>query len=176
MQENGSGEPDSPTTHSGKSGVEQLPDNRLDEQGRPTCREVTLIQCTNSKRDTISPARELYDTSSYFRHMRDYAEAVNRPYYILSAKHGLVPPHKRLKPYDEFGLSEAQAIEVAETLAKQDIRMVKVIAGKKYTNHLIPELEKRSIDVVELCAGLRIGERIKRLKELTREWENETLC
>jgi len=64
---------------------------------------VTLIQCTNSKRDSVALARNLYDESRYFRLMRAWAEDRGDPWFILSAKHGLVPPGELLHRITSVG-------------------------------------------------------------------------
>jgi len=127
---------------------------------------ITLIQCTKSKRDEPAEAKYLYDESAYYRKMRAYAEATGRDWYILSAKHGLVTPTETLKPYDDVGLSEGQARAIAERIA-QETNCVEIIAGKKYTNPLTPELERHGVDVIELCRGMGIGERMQKLQTLT---------
>ena len=135
---------------------------------------MILIQCVSSKREKCLPAKELYD-STYFDAMKRYAEASDDDYRILSAKHGLVHPEAELDPYDAFGLSEKQAETIAATLADAGVNTVKIVAGKKYTDPLTPELEARGIDVVEVGRGMRIGNRVKHLKEKARELENHTL-
>lgn len=137
---------------------------------------ITLIQCTDSKRQEPSKAKLLYDKSTYFCKMRDYAEAKGNPWFILSAKHGLVHPETELEPYDAFSLSEQQATEIATEIASMGVCTVRLVAGWTYTNPLIPELEQHGVDVIELCAGLSIGERMQRLGELTAELENKSLC
>jgi len=138
--------------------------------------DATLIQCTNTKRDNEAPARMLYDESAYFRRMRAWAEARGDPWYILSAKYGLVHPKTRLEPYNQRGLSEAQAETIATQLHEDGVDTVHVTAGMDYTEALVPALEARGIDVINHFAGERIGKRRELLKRATRELENETLC
>lgn len=135
---------------------------------------MILVQCVNSKRDTEAPAKDLYD-STYFDVMRRYAEATQDNWRILSAKHGLIHPETVIEPYDEFGISDEQAASIATTLATAGINHVEIIAGKKYTNPLTPELEEHGIDVREVCRGMEIGNRISRLQTLSRKKENHTL-
>lgn len=137
---------------------------------------MILIQCTKSKRDEPAKAKDLYDESDYFVAMRDYAEATGEDWYILSAKHGLVDPETVLEPYDDFGLSNQQAREIAEEIATGPYEYVELIAGKQYSNPLTPELEARGIDVVEIGRGQRIGTRIQTLNQKRREIVNEQLC
>lgn len=137
--------------------------------------DVTLIQCTNSKRNQPAPAKLLYDKSSYFCAMREWAQAHDRPWYILSAKHGLVPPERRLSPYDERGISEEQANRISRELWQQGFDVVHITAGRDYTEHLVPALEERGIDVVNHFAGEGIGERQQLLKEATSNLVNQSL-
>lgn len=137
--------------------------------------QVTLIQCTKSKRDEAAKAKNLYDTSAYFRAMRSYAEAVDNDYCILSAKHGLLSPDDTIEPYDEVGLSEEQCEDISSELVNAGVGKVRLIAGREYSRHLIPELESEGIDVVEVCCGMQIGERMQRLNTLSRNKRNQSL-
>jgi len=127
--------------------------------------EATLIQCTNSKRDEPAPARDLYDESAYFRAMRKWAKQRPGPWFILSAKHGLVRPSDVLAPYDERGLTTAQAAAIAQQLAADGYDRIHVTAGRDYTDPLIPALERRGLDVINHFSGEPIGRRQKLLKE-----------
>lgn len=139
-------------------------------------RRVTLIQCTKSKREEQAKARDLYDESDYFVKMREYAKARGVTWGILSAKYGLVYPDREIKPYDEFGLSEEQAREIADHLEETDVTEVEIVAGRKYTNPLIPELEKRGIDVINNFSGQMIGVRKSNLLTEAKRLRNENIC
>lgn len=60
---------------------------------------VILVGCVKLKRQTPSLAKDLY-ASPLWRARRQYAEASGRPWLILSAKHGLLDPNERVRPYD----------------------------------------------------------------------------
>jgi len=137
--------------------------------------KAILIQCTKSKRDEAAMASNLYDESTYYCKMRQYADATGQPWFILSAKHELLDPKTHIDPYDEFGLTERQAETIAEELVDAGFDTVEVIAGKKYTNPLTPELEAKGIEVIEKCRGLSIGERMQRLGELIAAEQNESI-
>lgn len=137
---------------------------------------VTLIQCTDSKRNRPAAAKDLYDKSAYFCRMRAWAEARGDPWYILSAKHGLVNPETRVEPYNQRGLSKAQAETIATRLHEDGVDTVHVTAGMDYTGALVPALEARGIDVVNHFAGEGIGKRKSSLKHATRKMTNEKLC
>lgn len=61
---------------------------------------IGLVACAKTKLDHPAPARELY-TSPLFRSARNYCEAHYDVWYVLSAKHGAVPPEAELAPYDQ---------------------------------------------------------------------------
>jgi len=128
--------------------------------------DITLVQCTGTKRDHEAPARMLYDESAYFRKMRAWARSRGDPWYILSAKHGLVAPGEPLAPYDQRDLSDAQAERIATQLSERGVTRVYVCAGRGYLDPLTPALESQGIDVVDPFAGLQIGERLSKLDEL----------
>ena len=138
-------------------------------------KEVTLITCVSSKRPEILPAKELYD-SPYFAAMKRYAKARGYPWFILSAKHGLVEPETVLEPYDERGLTVKQSQEIAASLSEKGVELVRITGGTDYTDTLVPELELEGIDVIEVCRGMGIGRRISELQTLARSLENEKLC
>lgn len=137
--------------------------------------QAALIQCTRSKRDNPAPARDLYDKSDYFNDMKPWAKARPGPWFILSAKHGLVEPDDWLAPYNAYGLSEEQAREIAVELWKRGFDTIHVTAGREYTKHLVPALEERGIDVVNHFAGEKIGDRQSLLQQATRELVNYSL-
>lgn len=107
--------------------------------------------------------------------MRAYAEATHDEYRILSAKHGLVHPEDRISPYDERGLTENQAEQIASTVAAWGKDRIEVVAGREYLDPLVPELEARGIDVINNFAGTGIGTRKKLLMERTQHHNNESL-
>jgi len=127
--------------------------------------DVTLIQCTDSKRDTPALARDLYDESRYFCRMRAWAEHRGNLWYILSAKHGLIAPTEIIAPYDERGLIEEQASEISRSLHNVGVETVHITAGRDYTSPLIPRLETFGMDVVNHFAGEPIGRRERLLRE-----------
>lgn len=61
---------------------------------------IGLVGCVKSKRGSAAPAADLY-TSALFLGRRRWVEAGCSRWYILSAKHGLIPPEVVLDPYDE---------------------------------------------------------------------------
>jgi len=116
--------------------------------------------------------RDLY-ISTLFKLNLKYAEKLEPDeIYVLSAKHGLLLLNEEIAPYNQT-LNEMSVAEVkswSEEVLRQinhvsDINNTKYIflAGDKYRKYLLPNLKDYSIPL----KGLRIGEQLKKLKELT---------
>lgn len=58
-----------------------------------------IVGCGDAKRDEPAEARDLY-TSGYFAGKRKLAEADGSFWYVLSAKHGIIPCDHVIEPYD----------------------------------------------------------------------------
>jgi hypothetical protein len=92
--------------------------------------------------------------------------------YVLSAKHGLLSLNENIAPYNQT-LNKMSTAEIESWSAKalrqinqvSDIENTKYIflAGEKYRKHLLKHLKHYAIPL----KGLRIGEQLKKLKELT---------
>ena len=74
-----------------------------------TLPNLILVGCVKTKRKGRSAAKDLY-TSSLWRARRAYAEQFGVPWYILSAKHGLLAPETVIRPYD-LALRDLRAAE-----------------------------------------------------------------
>jgi len=139
--------------------------------GRPRT-PLFLITCGSKKSPYTKPARELYQ-GGLFLAIRDWVEASGYPYYILSAKHHLVPPLKMLKPYEESLVSANPRGrgEWTQEVLKQWDRLapandeVHIMAGKAYYQFLAPELERRGYIVKLPLAHLGIGKQISWCKK-----------
>jgi len=107
--------------------------------------------------------------------MRGYAQARGEPWYVLSAKHGLLQPDERVAPYDKKGLTRARAMNVVDKLIQDGVDSVQIIAGTDYTNELLPHLDEYDIEYDVLCNGLEIGERMARLDTLKQRAANTQL-
>jgi hypothetical protein len=62
-------------------------------------RRVALVACSNRKRATILPARDLY-CGRTFTAARAWAEEHADAWFVLSALHSVVDPRRELEPYD----------------------------------------------------------------------------
>ena len=116
---------------------------------------VFLISCGRRKQSSAVPAKELY-VSPRFKRTRASVEATGCPWFIISAKHGLLDPDESVCPYDETlkgkPLEECKAW--AEKVEKQmDANLpyseiIVILAEKDYYEHLIPYLKERFAHVM----------------------------
>lgn len=113
----------------------------------PNARETPdylLVGCVKKKSDRVGPAREVY-ASPLWRFRRKYAERLAVPWFILSAKHGLLDPDTRIEPYDLAlaDLSPAERRTWSRSVLNQfkDVttdlvgRTIEVHAGKLYVEY-----------------------------------------
>ena len=138
------------------------------------CRMVIhLVSCVGRKQSVPAPARDLY-TSSWFRKARSYADSTGRPWFVLSAKHGLVHPDEVISPYD-LTLNTVLVADRRQWASRvltqlgphlDGIGSVVFLAGQRYRELLEPSLRNRGLVVSVPMEGLRIGEQ---LRWLTRE-------
>lgn len=67
-----------------------------------------IIACGSKKRDHPAPARDMY-IGALFRNARRAAEATGQPWWIMSAKYGIIPPDQVIEPYDmTYGKTSGQ--------------------------------------------------------------------
>jgi len=126
-----------------------------------------LVSCVSAKLDRPAPARDLY-VSPLFRKARAYVEAQRTPWFILSAEHGLLHPDTVTAPYERtlntMGVAERRAwsrrvLSALEPLLS-DVATVRFLAGERYREFVVPELEGRVLVEVPL-AGLTIGRQLQ---------------
>lgn len=92
--------------------------------------------------------------------------------YVLSAKHGLLGLENEIEPYEQT-LNNMRSTEVGEwangvlrqlqSIASLEEAEFIFLAGDKYRKYLLPHIANAVIPL----EGLRIGEQLQRLKELT---------
>jgi hypothetical protein len=136
----------------------------VDRSGIPT---TYLVSCVCKKRSTAAPAKDLY-VSEWFRRARRYVEATKRPWFILSAKYGLVSPDRIVAPYDQtlndMGVAErrdwVRRVQMAMDHQVVDVDRIVVFAGARYREFLMPYLKRRATAVEIPLEGLRIGEQL----------------
>ena len=133
--------------------------------------QIYLVSCVAKKKSKPVAAKDLYE-STWFRLARRYVERSGAPWFILSAKYGLVMPDAVISPYDEtlnrMGVADriAWAQKVQSQMDEQlpDADEIIVLAGARYREHLEPYLRRRFPAVGIPMEGLRIGEQLSWLK------------
>ena len=151
------------------------PGKTLSKRRRETATQhILLIGCVGAKALSPAPARDLY-ISTLFRLRRAYADTLGLPWYVLSAKHGVVGPGEIIAPYDTrlSDLSGAherswRANVFAPLEAKLGPlagRTFEFHAGKHYVEVLQPRLQAVGATVFSPLKGLRIGEQLHWYKE-----------
>jgi len=160
--------PADPAPASPPSRLSESPDR---EAGRPLepPADVVLVGCVKTKADTERPARELYRSPLFQRRLR-YAEQTGKPWYILSAEHGLLDPEALTEPYDGYLADQDEDYRrawgewVAAKLRRQlgDLRgrVIEIHASSTYAHAVEDPLRRRGAVVVHPMAGLRQGEQL----------------
>ncbi len=126
-----------------------------------------LVSCVKSKRSTPVPARDLY-TSPWFRKARAFVERADGRWRILSARHGLLHPHRSIGPYDQtlrrmrVGARREWADRVLGDLDPllDAVDEVVFLAGLRYREFLEAPLRARGVHVSVPMAGLPIGRQL----------------
>ena len=134
--------------------------------------DLCLVSCVSVKQRRAAPARDLY-VSPWFQEARACVEAIGCPWYILSAKYGLLDPRSKIEPYDEtlkampVGRRHAWADSVIEDLAPHiaGLGSVTLFAGMAYREFLEPELRGRGLVVHVPMEGMGIGRQLSWLSD-----------
>ena len=138
---------------------------------QPNGLTVYLVSCVRKKRERACAARDLY-VSSWFGKARRFVEASQRPWFILSAKYGLVPPDQVIAPYeqtlntmrapDRRAWGERVGAQLAE--AVPELARVVFLAGARYREFFAPHLAGRGVEVSVPMEGLAIGKQLSWLE------------
>jgi uncharacterized HhH-GPD family protein len=144
------------------------PTPRPGRSGRATG-EVVLIGCVKTKAQEASPARDLY-VSPLFERRRRYAESSGRPWYILSAEHGLLDPGSIIEPYDVYlpdqtadyrkVWGEWVTAKLTRVRGSIDGLVVEVHAGAAYLDAIKEPLRRQGAVLLTPLAELRMGEQL----------------
>ena len=62
--------------------------------------DLCLVSCVGKKLPHSAQANALY-TSDWFRKTRSFVDAKGWPWFILSAKYGIVAPEQVIEPYEK---------------------------------------------------------------------------
>jgi hypothetical protein len=131
--------------------------------------DLVLIGCVKSKLGYPAPAKDLY-TSALFRKERAYAESSGKPWFILSAKHGLVSPDEVIEPYDVYlktmpdayraWWGRAVVSQLGEAFGPVDGVSIEIHASAAYVDQILPRLTIEGARVVTPLHGLTMGQRL----------------
>lgn len=135
-------------------------------------KQIVLISCVSKKLPYRAKAKDLY-VSTLFKLNLKYANKLNPDgIYILSAKYGLLNLEQEIEPYEQTLNNmrakkvkqwTSQVIEQIRKISSVDETEFVFLAGEKYRKYLLPHLNNVQIPL----KGLRIGEQLQRLEELT---------
>lgn len=144
---------------------------------KPSESVIYLVSCVSAKRQAKLPAAELY-ISDWFMKALNYVQSLHQPWFILSAKYGLLHPDEVIEPY-ELTLKH-MSVRERKVWAARDIRQldqrlpnaerIVVLASKQYREFLMGYLERRAFHVETPMAAMRTGEQ---KQWLSRETGNE---
>jgi len=132
---------------------------------------IYLVSCVAKKLARPSAARDLY-ISDWFLKARRFVEATGRPWFILSAEHGLLSPDQIIAPYERT----LNKMAVADRRAWADrthrqlqaqvptLETATIFAGQRYRGYLVPNLVNHGVVITVPMAGLAIGQQLSWLK------------
>ncbi|QYD70104.1 hypothetical protein KZJ38_07275 [Paraburkholderia edwinii] len=132
-----------------------------------TAAEFYLVSCVAGKRSHAVPAKDLY-LSEWFQRARSYVERAGKPWFILSAQHGLLAPDMIVDPYEQtlntmdvhsrrkWAKSTQAQMETMLPAASRCL----MLAGARYREFLMPYLMSRFETSVPM-QGLAIGKQLQ---------------
>lgn len=135
----------------------------------PSQPDFILVGCVKSKLSHPAPAQDLY-TSTLFRKQRSYAQSAGVPWFVLSAKHGLVAPEDVLDPYDlrlsktprdyrkQWGATVVQQLQ--DVAGPLHGTVIEVHAGSAYVEAIRAGLRTAGANILEPLSGLTLGNRL----------------
>lgn len=138
---------------------------------------IRFVPCAKTKLAYEAPAKDLY-VSRTFKRMRHYCELKGDPWYILSAKHGLVHPDTMLKPYERTlnGMPKAECRAWARMVRRQiettrfgGATELELLCGASYRDPLMPFLRMCFAPIRTPMKGMAQGVQYKWLGERIRE-------
>jgi hypothetical protein len=130
---------------------------------------VYLVSCVKTKKSKKTQAQDLYQ-GNWFTKARAYVEQKGSPWFILSAKYGVLPPTKKIKPYEKtllhmkVGERKAWAAKVQDQLDElvpSKCTRVVILAGSKYREFLLSYLTDRFDSVKIPLKGVTFGNQLK---------------
>jgi len=127
---------------------------------------IILISCVSKKLNYKTEAEKLY-ISPLFKYNLRYAKSLKPDkIFVLSAKYGLVGLKQRIEPYDltlnKMSLAEIkkwsnQVVKKLSKVANLKKDEFTFLAGQKYRQYLIPEINNYKIPLKGLGIGKQLG-------------------
>jgi len=161
-----------------KGGRSERPYQSEDEGGEmpstpvelPAVADLVLIGCVKEKLPGRHLAKELY-MSRLFKGRRARAEELQCPWFILSAKYGLVSPDREIDTYDlelkDLTIAERRAWsgrvlqDIAEHCGTVTGKIIEIHAGAEYRRHgLVQGLAAQGAKVVVPLAKLALFDQL----------------
>lgn len=145
--------------------------SRSQQWGEP---RLLIVGCTNNKIPSKTPlqAGKLYDGPS-FRVIRNAYGQISKPteILVLSAKHGLIPLHRRISNYD-LRMTRPRGQKMRSKIVKQlagflsdaSYDSITISAGKEYREVLRDCLNDIGCDLPVTTHDGKIGEKLRDLK------------
>jgi len=131
-----------------------------------TAPAAVLVGCVKTKLATAARARDLY-SGSLFNRRRDWAERSGLPWFVVSARWGLVRPDEVIAPYDLHLADTSTAYRrawgefVAAQLVESGIpagASVELHAGQAYAMALRSAFASRRIDILDPVGATSMGD------------------
>lgn len=128
-------------------------------------KSITLVSCVGKKRSQPSPAKDLYQSPWFLKASTHVSQD---DWYVISAKYGLIHRDAIIEPYEktlnDMPAEERKAwsLKVFEQIMQvlPDGGLIKIYAGDRYREYLIPLLENAGYSVVVPLQGLGIGQQL----------------
>jgi hypothetical protein len=129
---------------------------------------IVLVGCSGSKAAEPARAAELF-TGAGFRKARDLAIRSGRPWYVISAKFGLLDPEEVIAPYDVYLPKQSPRYRsawaswvVAQLGERHGLHgaVIEAHAGSAYCDPLIGPLAEAGATLMQPLAGLGLGQRL----------------
>jgi hypothetical protein len=136
--------------------------------GASAAADIVLVGCSGSKAADPARAAELF-TGAGFRKARDLAIRSGKPWYVISAKFGLLHPDEVIAPYDVYlpkqspRYRSAWASWVVAQLGERHRlhdAVIEAHAGSAYCDPLIGPLAEAGATLSQPLEGLRLGQRL----------------
>ena len=132
--------------------------------------DVILLGCVSLKQRHRARAKDLY-TSPLFLGRRAHAESSGKPWYIFSAKHGLLAPDDEIDWYDVLlderpaaqraALGRKVVSDLQARLGSLDGLLVEIHAGKAYVGAVAEPLARAGARLSTPLAHLSIGRQLQ---------------